>query len=142
MKPKELSEIIGRNEDCRHQSVGLVHGDEASAHGMTASDLDIHYFRRFFEKHYGESLDAQEMPLDILLENMNLMKGGVLTVAGALLFAKVLEFPLPAFGIKCVSYRGLGNGVRRAIKDYPDIEFEDDRSGNIFKVVILRPVTR
>ena len=35
-------------------------------------------------------------------------------------------------------YRGLGGGVLRPIKAYPDIEFIDDRDGNVFKAVILR----
>ena len=245
------------------QSASLVHGDEVPANGMTLSDLDMDYFRRFFEKQYGESLDEQNLPLNTILDNMNLMKDGVLNVAGALLFAKRQEFRLPAFCVKCVAYpgndihaseyrdsedvsgkleemfnrslsfitrnlrhiqyeqnvnspgkleipkisleelltnalvhrdyfviapvrififdnrieiispghlpnnltienikkgnsnirnpiltsfaakmlpyRGLGNGVRRALKEYRDIEFEDDRSGNIFKVTIHRP---
>ena len=37
-------------------------------------------------------------------------------------------------------YRGLGNGVRRALKEYPDILFENDIEGNQFKVVIKRSV--
>ncbi len=245
------------------QSASLVHGDEVPANGMTLGDLDMDYFRRFFEKQYGESLDEQDLPLNTILDNMNLMKDGVLNVAGALLFAKRQEFCLPTFCAKCVAYpgndihvseyrdsedvsgkleevfnrslsfvtrnlrhiqfeqnvnstgkleipkialeelltnalvhrdyfvtapvrififdnhieiispghlpnnltienikkgnsnirnpilasfaakilpyRGLGNGVRRAIKEYQDIEFEDDRSGNVFKVTLHRP---
>ncbi|HJW86975.1 MAG TPA: RNA-binding domain-containing protein [Candidatus Brocadiaceae bacterium] len=245
------------------QSASLVHGDEVPANGMTLGNLDMDYFRRFFEKQYGESLDEQDLPLNTILDNMNLMKDGVLNVAGALLFAKRQEFRLPAFCVKCVAYpgndihaseyrdsedvsgkleemfnrslsfitrnlrhiqyeqnvnspgkleipkialeelltnalvhrdyfviapvrififdnrieiispghlpnnltienikkgnsnirnpiltsfaakmlpyRGLGNGVRRALKEYRDIEFEDDRSGNFFKVTIHRP---
>ena len=264
MEPTELLEIIGRGEIQRmYQSASIVHGDEVPANGMTLGDLDMEYFRRFFEKQYGESLDEQDLPLNTILDSMNLMKDGVLNVAGAILFAKRQEFRLPAFCIKCVAYpgndihvseyrdsedvsgkleevfnrslsfitrnlrhiqydqnvntlgkleipkialeelltnavvhrdyfviapvrififdnrieiispghlpnnltienikkgnsnirnpimasfaakilpyRGLGNGVRRALKEYRDIEFEDDRSGNFFKVTIHRP---
>jgi len=255
--------VTSREEIQRmYQSAGLIHGDEVLANGMTLGDLDLNYFRDFFEKQYGESLETQELPLNTILENMNLMKDGILNIAGALLFVKTLEFRLPAFCVKCVSYpgndihvseyrdsedisgkieeqfnrslsfitrnirrvqaeqnvnspgeleipkvsleellanalvhrdyfvlapvrififdnrieiispghlpnnltvenikngnsnirnpiltsfatkilpyRGLGNGVRRALKEYPDIDFEDDKDGNMFKVIIRR----
>ncbi len=47
---------------------------------------------------------------------------------------------LASFAAKILHYRGLGNGIRRAIKAYPDIEFIDDRDGNQFKVIIARSV--
>ena len=255
--------VTSREEMQRmYQSAGLIHGDEVPANGMTLADLDMDYFRDFFEKKFEESLEAQESPLPSVLENMNLMKDAVLNVAGALLFGKKLEFKLPVFGVKCVCYpgndihaseyrdsedfsekieelfnrslsfitrnirrvqdeqnvnslgkleipkvsleellanaivhrdyfvpapirififddrieilspghlpnnltienikngnsnirnpiltsfatkilpyRGLGNGVRRALKEYPAIDFEDDRDGNMFKAIIRR----
>lgn len=36
-------------------------------------------------------------------------------------------------------YHGLGSGIRRALKAYPQIDFEDDREGALFKVTIWRP---
>jgi len=45
---------------------------------------------------------------------------------------------LASFAAKILPYRGLGNGIRRAIKAYPAIDFIDDRDGNLFKVVIKR----
>lgn len=259
--------VTSREEIQRmYQSAGLIHGDEVLTNGMTSGDLDMDYFRDFFEKQYGESLETQELPLITILENMNLMKDGILNIAGALLFAKTLEFRLPVFCVKCVCYpgndihaseyrdsedisgkmeelfnrslsfvtrnlrrvqddqnvnslgeleipkvsleellanalvhrdyfvlapirvfifddhieiispghlpnnltvenikngnsnirnpiltsfatrilpyRGLGNGVRRALKEYPDIDFEDDRDGNMFKVIIRRRENR
>lgn len=272
MEPTELLRIISRGEDGSNQfKADFRNVDSLAAEmvafsncdGMTLGNLDMDYFRRFFEKQYGESLDEQDLPLNTILDNMNLMKDGVLNVAGALLFAKRQEFCLPAFCVKCVAYpgndihvseyrdsedvsgkleevfnrslsfitrnlrhiqydqnvntpgkleipkialeelltndlvhrdyfvvapvrififdnrieiispghlpnnltienikkgnsnirnpilasfaakilpyRGLGNGVRRALKEYRDIEFEDDRSGNLFKVIIHRP---
>jgi ATP-dependent DNA helicase RecG len=35
-----------------------------------------------------------------------------------------------------VSYHGLGSGIRRALGVYPDIDFEDGRDGNLFKVTV------
>lgn len=45
---------------------------------------------------------------------------------------------LTSFAIKLLPYRGLGNGIRRALKAYPDIDFIDDRDGNLFKCIIKR----
>jgi ATP-dependent DNA helicase RecG len=45
---------------------------------------------------------------------------------------------LTSFASKLLPYRGLGNGIRRAIQAYPEITFIDDREGNIFKVIIMR----
>jgi len=45
---------------------------------------------------------------------------------------------LASFAPKLLPYRGLGNGILRALKEYPAIEFVDDREGNQFRVVIRR----
>jgi ATP-dependent DNA helicase RecG len=45
---------------------------------------------------------------------------------------------LTSFATKILPYRGLGNGVRRALKEYSAIDFEDDRDGNMFKAIIRR----
>lgn len=47
---------------------------------------------------------------------------------------------LASFATKILPYRGLGNGIRRALKAYEDIEFVDDKEGSLFKVIIKRPV--
>jgi ATP-dependent DNA helicase RecG len=43
---------------------------------------------------------------------------------------------LASFATRLLPYRGLGNGIRRALKAYPGIEFIDDRENNFFKVII------
>lgn len=43
---------------------------------------------------------------------------------------------LASFATKLLPYRGLGSGIRRALKAYPNIEFFDDREGNKFQAVI------
>lgn len=35
-------------------------------------------------------------------------------------------------------YRGLGTGIRRAVKDWPDIQFVDDREGCSFTVIVKK----
>ncbi len=89
-----------------YQSAGLIHGDEIPANGLTIADLDAEYFKAFFEKSFGESVDKQPIQLAALLENMNLMKNGVFNISGALLFAKNPSFRLPVFIVKAISYPG------------------------------------
>jgi len=43
---------------------------------------------------------------------------------------------LASFATKILPYRGLGSGIRRAIKAYNHINFIDDQDGNTFKVVV------
>ncbi len=45
---------------------------------------------------------------------------------------------LASFATKLLPYRGLGSGVIRALRAYPDIEFENDQEGNQFKAIIKR----
>jgi len=47
---------------------------------------------------------------------------------------------IASFLSKALPYRGLGNGIRRAMREHPAISFEDDREGNQFKVTMWRPV--
>ncbi len=35
-------------------------------------------------------------------------------------------------------YRGLGSGIKRALEDWPEIEFTDDREGCLFRVTVRR----
>jgi ATP-dependent DNA helicase RecG len=45
---------------------------------------------------------------------------------------------LASFAAKILPYRGLGNGILRALKAYPAIDFIEDKTGNFFKVVLMR----
>lgn len=86
------------------QSAGLIHGDEIPANGITVADIDLSYFKNFFEREYKEKLDDQNIPLPDILGNMNLVKDGILNISGALLFAKSPQVRLPIFIVKAVCY--------------------------------------
>jgi len=45
---------------------------------------------------------------------------------------------LASYAAKILPYRGLGSGIIRAVDAYPDIDFIDDRDGNLFKVIVKR----
>lgn len=89
-----------------YQSAGLIHGDEIPVSGMTVFDVDLDYFRAFFEKNFGEPLERQEVALPDILHNMNLMKDGFLNISGALLFAKNPSYRLPVFIVKAIAFPG------------------------------------
>lgn len=46
---------------------------------------------------------------------------------------------LASFATKLLPYRGLGSGLPRALRAWPHIELIDDRAGNLFKAVVMRP---
>ncbi len=46
---------------------------------------------------------------------------------------------LASFAAKLLPYRGLGSGLLRALRAWPQIELIDDRVGNLFKVIVVRP---
>ncbi len=88
------------------QNAGLIHGDEIPANGTTVADIDLSYFKNFFENEYGKKLEDQSIPLPDILENMNLLKNGILNISGALLFAKKPQVRLPIFIVKAICYPG------------------------------------
>ena len=88
------------------QNAGLMHGDEIPVERMNASNIDKAAFDAFFKKEFEEELSAQENGLDVILDNMNLSRNGMLNVAGALLFGKNTNYYLPQFIVKAVSYPG------------------------------------
>jgi ATP-dependent DNA helicase RecG len=89
-----------------YQRAGLIHGDEILVPGLTIADLDGDYFKAFFERNFGETVENQNLPLATLLENMNLMKDNTFNVSGALLFSKSPSFKLPAFIVKGIAFPG------------------------------------
>lgn len=99
--------VTSREEIQRiYQNMGLIHADEIPVDGLSIADVDLDYFKTFFQQAFGEDLEKQELPFPTLLENMNLMKEGVLNLSGALLFTRSPQFKLPVFIVKAISYPG------------------------------------
>lgn len=46
---------------------------------------------------------------------------------------------LASFAAKLLPYRGLGSGLLRSLRAWPQIELIDDRAGNLFKAIVGRP---
>ncbi|AKJ68194.1 hypothetical protein ABW99_08210 [Pandoraea thiooxydans] len=45
---------------------------------------------------------------------------------------------LASFAAKLVPYCGLGRGLLRAIRAWPQIELTDGRAGNLFRAIVIR----
>ncbi|MCG2795246.1 MAG: putative DNA binding domain-containing protein [Actinomycetia bacterium] len=73
-----------------------------------------------------EIINPGHLPNDLTIENI---KAGNSNIRNPV---------LASFATKILPYRGLGNGVRRALKAYPAIAFEDDHDRNLFKVTVAR----
>ncbi|CAK8725093.1 hypothetical protein KKHLCK_15845 [Candidatus Electrothrix laxa] len=124
-----------------YQSAGLLHGDEIPVPGMTVTDLDERAFSAFYEKQYEEALEEQDISLKQIIDNLNLSRGGVLNIAGALLFGKNTVYRLPAFIVKCVTYPG----VDIAVEEYIDSQDISGLLKNVFDDTlgfILRNIKR
>jgi ATP-dependent DNA helicase RecG len=110
------------------QRANLIHADEIPVNGLTAADIDIDYFKAFFLKRFAKPLDAQQIPLPHILENMNLTKNGHLNVGCALLFAQMPQYKLPAFIVKAGSF----NGTSLAEDEYLDNRSIDGKLEDVF----------
>ena len=86
------------------QKSNLLHADEIPVSGATIADLDLEYFKVFFQRRFGKILDNEKLSLPKILENMNLLKDGSLTVSGTLLFADTPQYKLPAFIVKAGAF--------------------------------------
>ena len=88
------------------QASGMVHADVMPVEGMTVSDLDMPYFRKFFQKRYNESLDKQDIPLELTISNLNLGKSGELNLTCVLLFSQTPHIRLPSYIVKAAAFPG------------------------------------
>lgn len=111
------------------QMSGLLHADESPANGLTIADLDMEYFRAFFQRRYAVSLEEQSLPLEQLIDNMNLGKNGLLNMTAALLFARNPSARLPAFIVKAGCFAG--NTI--AVEQYQDSRDIQGKLADIFQ---------
>ena len=114
------------------QKSNLLHADEIPASGFTVEDLDFDYFNSYFLRRFGEMPDVQGLPPEKMLENMNLLRDGFLTVAGALLFAKTPQFKLPAFIVKA----GVFNSTDISTSGYSDSRDIGGKLADVFRQTV------
>ena len=147
----DSSDIVGKISDIFQQTISFISRNirqeqsEKSVNSIGAPEIPrivleelianalIHrdYFisapvRVFIFNNRVEIISPGHLPNNLTIENI---KSGNSNIRNPI---------LASFATKLLPYRGLGSGIRRALKAYPDIEFIDDRANNLFKVIIKK----
>jgi len=80
-----------------------IFADEIPIQGSNISDIDLDRFKVFVKKRYHKNLSEFDIPLSRILENLNLAKNGLLSLAGMLLFGENRHTMCPMFSVQCIS---------------------------------------
>ena len=88
------------------QASALAYAEGNPVHGLSATELDLEFFKEFYEKKYNEKIEDAEGGLSKVLTNLKLNSGQSLTIAGGLLFGKAPQLRLPAFIVKGLCFPG------------------------------------
>lgn len=101
------------------QESGNFRPDEKGVRRTTVSDIDMPALNEYLEKYYGKRADEFDIPISQLLENLQIMTDGKVTLAGLLFFGKHPQMFEPSFVIKAVSFFGndMGGMEYRDSKD-------------------------
>lgn len=103
----DILKKISREELLRlFQESGHLASDEMIIYDSTIKNLNVDKFKRFFEKNYEQTVEETGLPLEKLLQNLNLFKDDHFNLAGLLLFAENPQRFKPVFMIKGVSFFG------------------------------------
>lgn len=102
------------------QSSGRLFADEMVT-DLEVRHFDNFLFSEFYKQAYGEDLDELSIDRNALLENLKLIHGDHLTLAGALLFGKEMENLKPQFSVKATVYF-----------DEDDYRDKEDIGGTVF----------
>lgn len=104
-----------------YQATRSIYYDELSVPTTSIDDLDILYFRRFFEGFYQTKIEDMNVDLDKLLENMKILtrmgKKLVFTVGGYLLFGLNPQKHFPVCKITIAKFYGNEIGEEFEKKD-------------------------
>jgi len=108
---------ISREELLRlFQASGHLAADEMLIPNSAIKDFNLDKFKLFFEKNYEKTIAETGLPLEQLMQNLNLFRDGNLNLAGLLLFGQYPQRFKPVLMIKGVSFFG---------NDMTDTEYRD-----------------
>ncbi len=119
VSPQELVRLfqqsgqLNLDETLSSQSVLVMQED-----GKEEWNIDRAKFFTFFERNFGKQVSEAGLPLEKILENMNLARDGKLTIAGLLLFGANVQGAKPFCIVRAVAYPGT---------DISDNTFNDKR---------------
>lgn len=93
MDTSELQKIIKKS----------LFADEMPVPGTSVDEIDVAYYKGFIKKKYNRDFEDLGIELNKSLENLNLLREGVLTLTGLLFFSRNRAKYKPLFSIQCVS---------------------------------------
>lgn len=89
------------------QESGSFRPDEKGVRRTTINDIDLLQVNEYLEKYYGKRIEEFGLPIDQLLQNLQITTSdNRATLAGLLFFGKHPQMYEPAFVIKAVSFFG------------------------------------
>ena len=89
------------------QESGSFRPDEKGVRRTTINDIDLMQVNEYLEKYYGKRVDEFGLPVEQLLQNLQIMTdSGRATLAGLMFFGKHPQMFEPAFMVKAVSFFG------------------------------------
>ena len=89
------------------QESGSFRPDEKGVRRTSINDIDMMLLNEYLEQYYGKRSDEFGLPVEQLLQNLQIMtKDGRVTLAGLQFFGKHPQMYEPAFVIKAVSFFG------------------------------------
>lgn len=89
------------------QESGSFRPEEKGVRNTSFSEIDTFLLNEYVEKFYGKRADEFGVPIEQLLQNLQILTpDGQVTLAGLLFFGKHPEMYQPAFIIKAVSFYG------------------------------------
>ena len=100
-KVMENSEIIRL-----FQCSGMLYADEQPIPFTSEKDVNGSILDEFIRKEYGREKESFGVPYTELLQNLNILRGDKITLAGLLFFGKNPQQFRPTFMIKAVSFFG------------------------------------
>lgn len=126
------------------QESGKLYADEMIVHDSSANDIDKELFYTFYEKQYGENIETSGLPLENILENLNLARETKLNLAGLLLFGKNPQRYEPVFLIKAVCFFGneMGGTQYRDSEDIDGNLSKQYRNGMAFLLRNLKKIQK
>lgn len=89
------------------QESGSFRPDEKGVRRTSINDIDLMQVNEYLEKYYGKRVDEFGLPVEQLLQNLQIMTdSGRATLAGLMFFGKHPQMFEPAFMVKAVSFFG------------------------------------
>jgi ATP-dependent DNA helicase RecG len=83
-----------------------LHADEQPVNGTSIDDLNLEYFTEYFNRENKTPLSKQSIPVTTLLHNLKIMNKDKLTLAGAIVFGRDMQFRVPLATVKAVAFFG------------------------------------